>query len=73
MKLIDGWRRKWPQLWSVRLALLAAILSAVEVAFSLVLDGRAPWIVLGAFALSLAAAIARAVAQPGLRNDEDRG
>ncbi|MGV8294662.1 DUF7940 domain-containing protein, partial [Pseudomonas aeruginosa] len=34
MNLIQNWRRKFPRLWSVRLALVAAMLSAVEVAMN---------------------------------------
>ncbi|CUI64808.1 Uncharacterised protein [Achromobacter xylosoxidans] len=34
MMLIQNWRRKFPRLWSVRLVLIAAVLSAIEVAIN---------------------------------------
>lgn len=69
MNLIQNWRRKFPRLWSVRLSLIAALLSAVEVALNLWLTGKPPLIVVGAGLFSLCAAIARVVSQPRL-NDE---
>ncbi|WP_454676679.1 DUF7940 domain-containing protein [Achromobacter marplatensis] len=71
MNLIRDWRRKFPRLWSVRLALLAALLSAVEVCMNLWLTGKPPLIVIGAGLFSLCAAIARVISQPRL-NNEDR-
>ncbi|RTL37175.1 MAG: hypothetical protein EKK53_21635 [Burkholderiales bacterium] len=64
-KLIDDARSIWHRLWSVRLALISAALSAVEFA----LPHFAPSERSGAFAatagvVSLAAAVARLVAQP---------
>lgn len=69
MNLIQNWRRKFPRLWSVRLSLIAALLSAIEVALNLYLTGKPPLIVIGAGLFSLCAAIARVVSQPRL-NDE---
>lgn len=71
MNLIQNWQQKWPRLWSVRLALIAALLSAVEVAMNVWLTGKPPLIVIGAGLFSLCAAIARVVSQPRL-NNEDR-
>lgn len=71
MNLIQDWRRKFPRLWSVRLSLLAALLSAFEVGMNLWLTGRPPLIVIGAGLFSLCAAIARVISQPRL-NNEDR-
>lgn len=71
MNLIDDWRRKFHRLWSVRLALIAAVLSAIEVAINWWLSGKPPLIVIGAGLFSLCAAIARVISQPRL-NDEDR-
>jgi len=71
VNLIQNWRQKWPRLWSVRLALVAALLSAVEVAMNVWLTGKPPLIVISAGLFSLCAAIARVVSQPRL-NDEDR-
>lgn len=64
MKLIADWKILWYRLWSVRLSLLAALLSGLEVAFSVWVDGK-PAIFAGiAFALSVSAAGARIVSQP---------
>lgn len=71
MNLIANWRRKFHRLWSVRLALIAAVLSAIEVAINWWLSGKPPLIVIGAGLFSLCAAIARVISQPRL-NDEDR-
>lgn len=70
MKLITDWKRKFPKLWSVRLSLLAALCSAAEVSFNVALTGKAPVIVVVAGLVSLAAAIARVVAQAGFGDDE---
>lgn len=66
MPLIKDWKRKFPRLWSVRLAVLAGVLSGIEVGFNLYATGSAPVIVVGAMVVSLGAAIARIVAQPRL-------
>lgn len=71
MMLIQNWRRKFHRLWSVRLTLIAALLSAIEVAINWWLSGKPPLIVIGAGLFSLCAAIARVISQPRL-NDEDR-
>lgn len=71
MNLIQNWRRKFHRLWSVRLALIAAVLSAIEVAINWWLSGKPPLIVIGAGLFSLCAALARVISQPRL-NDEDR-
>lgn len=68
MQLIDNWKALWSKLWSVRLALLAALFSAVEVGFSVYLTGKAPVLVLAACAISFGAAVARIVAQPTLHS-----
>lgn len=64
MKLIDGWQTKLPKLWSVRLALLAALASAVEVGFGYWANGKPSWVAVAAVVVSLAAAVARIIAQP---------
>lgn len=72
MQLIDDARKTWHRLWSVRLALLSALLSAAEFALPLVPDSVADVIGRGrfaaaAFAISVGAAVARVVSQPRLR------
>lgn len=66
MTLIDDWKRQFPKLWSVRFSLLAALLSGIEVGLQLYLTGKTPVVALGAGLLSLGAAVARVVAQPGV-------
>lgn len=66
MKLINDWKRKFPKLWSVRLSLLAALASSVEVALNVYLTGKAPVIVIAAGLISLGAAASRVIAQAGL-------
>lgn len=64
MTFIEDWKRQFPKLWSVRLALLAALISAFEVGFNLYVDGKPPLIALSAMLVSLGSAIARVIAQP---------
>lgn len=66
MKFIDDWKVQFPKLWSVRLSLLAAIASGIETAFNLYATGTAPILVVGACMVSIAAAIARIIAQPSV-------
>lgn len=70
MELIDDARTVLLKAWSVRLALLSAVLSAAEVA----LPYFAPFVPEHAMAIAAAitsagAAIARIVAQPGMRTE----
>jgi hypothetical protein len=70
-RLIDDWRRVLRRAWSVRLAVLSAVLSAAEVTMQLL----APQMSGGGFAVAaglvaLAAAIARLVAQPAMRQED---
>lgn len=65
MRLLDNWRALLTKAWSVRLAALAAVLSAVEFALPFVAPSRSSgWFALAALLVSLAAAVARLVAQP---------
>lgn len=73
MKLVARWREVLRYAWSIRLMIIAAILSGIEVALPL-LDGSLP-IPPGVFAalsgLTVAAAfVARLVAQKGLSHEE---
>lgn len=71
MRLLDEWRKVSKKAWSFRLALLAAVLTAADVVvpqFSDVLP-RNVFVVL-AFVTSIAAAIARLIAQPEMHNDD---
>lgn len=69
MKFIDDWKRQFPKLWSVRLALLAALASGIETGMTLYASGTAPLLVVATFFSSVGAAIARIVAQPSVTND----
>lgn len=66
MKLIDDWKTKFPKLWSVRFALLSAVLSAGEVWLNLYATGQPPTFATAAFIASLLSAMARIIAQPEL-------
>jgi hypothetical protein len=66
MKLASNWRAVLRHAWSLRLALLSAVLGAAEVAVQVFMDD--PPVERGVFAavaafVSLAAAVARVVAQ----------
>jgi hypothetical protein len=65
VKRVSNWRAVLRRAWSVRLAVLAAVLSAVEFALPFVAPERPSGLFAGAAVLvSLAAAAARIVAQP---------
>ena len=59
--LLDDWRKIARRAWSVRLSIVAAIFTAAEVVLP-----RGVFVLL-AFSASIGAAIARLVAQPGMR------
>jgi hypothetical protein len=65
MNLIDNWKAVATKAWSMRLALLSAVLSAAEVALPY-LDGAMPRGMFAVLALvvSISAAVARLIAQP---------
>lgn len=69
MTFIDDWKRQFPKLWSVRLALLAALASTIETAFNLYATGTAPILVVASAFVSIGSAVARIVAQPALHNE----
>ncbi len=69
MTLIDEWRNVAAKAWSVRLALLSALLSALEVFVQLVIpDHPAPWLAGVAALVGLGAGVARIVAQPRMND-----
>lgn len=67
MQLIDDWKRQFPRLWSVRLALIAALLSGLEVGLNIYATGQPPLFAAFACFVSISSAVARIVAQPALR------
>lgn len=65
MRLLTDWRKILRSAWSVRLALLSAILGAVEIGVQFwAVTNPTPWFAMASALTSLAAAIARIVAQP---------
>jgi hypothetical protein len=67
LHLIEGAGRIWSRLWSVRLALLAAVLGALDVGLAYYApDHASPLYAAGAALVSFAAAVARIVAQPAV-------
>ncbi len=65
MKLVADWKQIARKAWSVRLALLAALLGAVEIAVQfLAATQPTPWFAMASALTSFAAAVARIVAQP---------
>jgi hypothetical protein len=68
MNLIDNWKAVATKAWSMRLALLSAVLSAIEVCLPY-LDGTMPRgrFAMLALAVSVSAAVARLIAQPEMR------
>lgn len=67
MRLIDDFKHVFPRLWSVRLAILAGLLSGVEVLLPLFPEIMPRGCFAAAsFVVTLAAIVARAVAQPKL-------
>ncbi len=72
MRLIDDFGRVFPRLWSVRLAILAGLLSGLEVILPLFpeLLPRG-WFAIASFVVTLASIVARAIAQPGIHRKGD--
>jgi len=67
VKLIPGAGALWRKLWSVRLALLSALLSAVELALPYVAPSvPSRMFAAAALLVALAAGVARLVSQPAL-------
>ena len=69
MRLIDGWKQKFPKLWSVRLTLLAPLLGVAELTLPL-FQTFIPTMTFAIMSViaSLAAAVARIIAQPALHD-----
>lgn len=70
MQLVPNWRRVLRRAWSIRLIVLAAVLSGAELAVQLAGDALPiPPLWLGAlsFVVTVAAFIARFVAQPSIQ------
>lgn len=72
MKLLPDWKRVARKAWSVKFALMAAVLGAAEVGVQLFAAVRpTPYLAMAAAVCSLAASIARLVAQPRMHDGSD--
>lgn len=71
LPLLPNWRRLARRAWSIRLALLASALYAVDVGVSLYASAKpSPALAALAGLCSLAAAVARLIPQKGLRDGD---
>lgn len=65
MKLLPEWRRIIRRAWSVRLALLAGILSGAEFGVQLLATAKpTPWLALAGALCGVGATVARLLVQP---------
>lgn len=74
MKLVADWRRVLRYAWSARLILLAAVLSGIEVALPLVagfVSVPAGIFATLSFLVTVAAFVARIVAQPKMKAEDE--
>lgn len=69
MTLIEDWKKKFPKLWSVRLAILSAVLGVLEMTLPM-FQTLIPPLTFGILSVvtGIAAAVARLIAQPKLRD-----
>jgi hypothetical protein len=71
VKLIDDAGKVWHRLWSVRLAGLSVLFSAVDAGWQVHVTGQPPYLALLTSAISAGAGFSRLVAQPKLRKPRD--
>ncbi len=67
MQLIEDWKKQFPKLWSVRLSLLAGLLSSAEAGVDVWLTGKPSIIAIVAALVAFGATVARVIAQPDLQ------
>lgn len=67
MQLIEDWKKQFPKLWSVRLSLLAGVMSSAEAGLELYFTGKPALVSIAAALVSFGAAFARVVSQPDLQ------
>ncbi len=72
MRLVDNAKHIWHRLWSVRLMLLVSLLSTADSCMAYYASGQPHFIVMLSAVLSIAAAVARLVAQDSLRADNNQ-
>lgn len=71
-QLIDNWRFLATRLWSIRLGMLAALLSGIEVVLPL-FESAMPrgMFAISSFFVTVGAVVSRLVAQPSIHKDSD--
>lgn len=69
MTLIEDWKKIAPKLWSIRLSLLAAVMSSAQAGVEYFISGQRPVIAIITGLVALAAAVSRLIAQPGVLDD----
>lgn len=72
MTFIEEAKKQFPKLWSVRLSLLAGVLSSLEAGVATYLTGKPALVAIAAALVAFAAAFARIVAQPQLHEGLDK-
>lgn len=74
MRLLWNWKQVLKKAWSIRFALISAVLSAMEFVIPYVSPAEPNGLfALAAGAVSLASALARIIAQPSLWRSDDVG
>ena len=68
MEFIEEAKKQFPRLWSVRLSLLAGLLSSLEAGADMYLTGKPALAAVAAALVAFAAAFSRIVAQPALKD-----
>ncbi|WP_373379918.1 hypothetical protein [Cupriavidus nantongensis] len=68
MEFIEEAKKQFPRLWSVRLSLLAGLLSSLEAGAEMYLTGKPAPAAVAAALVAFAAAFSRIVAQPALKD-----
>lgn len=71
MTFIEDWKHIWHRLWSVRLAVLSSLCSAIELTMNYIATGQTPLFVVGALVVSLVGAWSRIVKQESLDLNAD--
>jgi membrane protein YdbS with pleckstrin-like domain len=66
LTLIEDAGRVWHKLWSVRLALVTALLSAAQAGWDAYTTGNSPIMAWVTFAIAVLTAVSRLVAQPSV-------
>lgn len=71
MLLIDDAGKLWHKFWSVRLAALSVVVSAIDAGWQVHMTGQPPYLALSTAGISALAGFSRLVAQPKARSPID--